>query len=172
MFLNAAADLLANYIGMKFIYNGDVYNTVAPAEKLITLGIYIATAHTRTLNKYFFVGMALVAGLSIWGYVKQTVPGFFHSDVFVISGFIMAILSYIYMRQIIFNQAQPFTPLFWFSFANMIYYTMMVASISAMPVALLISNEFAMQIHFGNDLAYIFWSTFITFGILWNQKKP
>jgi hypothetical protein len=172
MFLNAAADLLAGYLGIQKIFNGDVYNTIAPTEKLITLAIYISTVRTKALNKYFIIGIVMVILLSIWGYARQTVSGMFHHDVFIISGFVLAILSYAYMRDLMLNQARPFTPLFWFSFANMIYYTMMVASISAMPVALRISYDFAAQIHLGNDLAYILWSTFITFGIVWNQKKP
>lgn len=138
---------------------------------MITLGIYIGTTQAIAMRKYYTIGMACVILLAAWGFIKEGVADHLHYDAYIISGFVISILSYLYMRQFILHRSNPFTSLFWFSFANLLEYTLMVSSISASFAAVTIDQKFAQQIFIGNDIAYILWSCIITFGIIWNQKK-
>lgn len=165
------ADVIASIVGARGIPNGDIYNVSAPVSKLVTLGIYIATLQTKTMRKYFILGMLPIIALSAWGYIRPGNPGDFHYDVYIISGFVISILSYLYMRQFILHRSNPFTTLFWFSFANLIYYTLMVSSMSASYAVMPFSQDFAKKLLLGNDIAYSLWSCLITFGIIWNKKK-
>jgi hypothetical protein len=61
--------------------------------------------------------------------------------------------------------------IFWFSFANVIYYTLMTSTISSLPLAIEVSDSFARSIKAINDIGYILWSILISIGILWNRTR-
>ncbi len=171
IYLNISADILANYIEMKGMYNGDVYNIICPIEKIITIGVYYFNTKKGSIKDLYGLGVIAITSLSIGGYLVNPISGSFHTAVYLISGFIMAVLSYLHLRQLVLDKAKPSTPIFWFGMANLIYYTLMTSSVSAFPVAQTISDEFARQIGTGNQIAYVLWSLTTLIGIIWNRTK-
>jgi len=171
IFLNILADLLANYLGLKKIFNGDVYNLLGPVEKIITLSVYLVNSKINRTKIYYLSGIIAMILLTTAGYISNSKPGHLHEQVYVISGFIFAILSYLQLRNILLEKAKDSIPIFWFSMANLVYYTLMISVISARPVALSISWDFNTQINIVNDIAYSLWSPIILIGIIWNRTK-
>lgn len=83
----------------------------------------------------------------------------------------MAAGSYLMLRDEIFKP-RAFNHLFiWFILANLVYYTLMVSSMSSIPFAGQISVDLAASLKIINDVAYIFWSLLIAFGIIWSSKQ-
>lgn len=171
IYLNILADLLAQYLATRGIYNGDVYNLICPLEKVIILAVYYQNTFKNRIRKYYIIGVIAIIFLSSLGYIFNKNSGSVHIEVYLISGFVIAILSYLQLRQMALENARASTPIFWFGMANLIYYTFMISSISASPLALTISEEFARQILLGNDIGYISWSIITTTGIAWKQTK-
>lgn len=171
IFMSIAADLFANYIALKGKYNGDVYNIICPIEKITIVVCYHLNSYKSQFRLLYVTGIITFILLSICGYSLNDHPGYIHTEVYVISGFIVAVLSYLQLRNILLEKAKDSIPIFWFSMANLVYYTLMISVISARPVALSISWDFNTQINIVNDIAYSLWSPIILIGIIWNRTK-
>ncbi len=150
---------------------GDVYNLFCPTEKIIIMVIYYLNSKITSVKQFNILGIIAFILISIGGYYFETVSGYIHIEVLVISGIITVGLSYLHLRQIVLDKAFSSTPIFFFGMANLIYYTLMVSSMSAIPVAYNISKPFAIQISIGNDIAYVLWSLTTLIGIIWNRTK-
>jgi hypothetical protein len=85
---------------------------------------------------------------------------------------IVAILSYIHLRNMILEKTGDSIIIAAFSLANFIYLTLMISSISAIELAYRIDPEFGKLIYFlGNGIGYILWSIILIIGILWKKHK-
>jgi hypothetical protein len=170
LLLNGSADIIGRMVSRMYEQNGIVYNVITPLEKAITFGIYLLNTRSKRGKMLNAAGMALTLAISIAGFVILD-PMPFHSEVYIGSAFILAVGSYYHLREMATDKAMASGTLFAFALANLVYYTLMVSSVSALPLALEISNSFASQIFMGNDLAYSLWSIIIFIGIAWNKTR-
>lgn len=170
LLMNASADITGNLASELDNGNGIVYNILAPLEKVITFAVYGLNTITRKGRMINLIGIALVLLLSLFGFGLY--PAFdFHFGIYIAAGLILAVASYFHLREMVNDRARFSGVVFAFSLANLIYYTLMVSALSAIPLALTISNDFAAQIYTGNDLAYSLWSLIILIGIAWTKIR-
>lgn len=159
------------YQGTLGIQSGHVYNLLSPFEKILTVVVYMQSSNGRRFIPLSKVGMGAIVLLSILGYLLGGVENKFHMEVYILTGFIIAILSYAFLRHLTLRKREFSIVIFCFGLANLVYYTLMISSMSAIPAALLISNEFAYKVLLGNDIAFTLWSLIILTGILWKRIK-
>lgn len=169
--MNIAADLIARKMSLQLMNNGIVYNIFCPLEKIVTLMIYYLSSNRPRFKQLNLLGILLVIIISAIGFLGKLSPQEFHTEVYVISGFIISIFSYLHLRRIIRGKAKQSRVIFFFGIANLVYYTLMVSSVSALPVAMGISTDFAKTLFIGNAIAYVMWSILILIGIVWSRTK-
>lgn len=171
IYLNIMADLISIYQGSQGVESGHVYNILSPIEKIITVVVYMHASSGRKFTLLNTIAMVGVVLLSILGYVLKGLENTFHMEVYILSGFFIAILSYVFLRRLTLMKREFSIVIFCFGLANLVYYTLMISSMSAIPAALLISNDFAYKVLLGNDIAFTLWSLIILTGILWKRIK-
>lgn len=147
------------------------YNVLLPAERTITLLIYAFNEHGLRRKRIHYAGMAIVCLSYFWETVYSGNIADFHDVSNVVSGLVVAVLSYVHLRSVALNTAGQSIILFWFGLANLIYFTMMISAMSALPLALEIDNDFASDIYNINIAAYALWSIVLIVGILWKKQK-
>lgn len=147
------------------------YNLLLPAERTVTLLIYAFNEHGSAKKRIHYAGMAIVClsytGESIYAGTLTD----FHDVSNVVTGLTVAALSYVHLRSVALNTAGQSVILFWFGLANLIYFTLMISAMSALPLALEIGNDFASNIVNINMAAYALWSVILIIGILWKKQK-
>ncbi len=171
VYLNIITDLIAIYLADTLKQdNGIIYNIFCPTEKIITLLIYYLNAFQLSNKRLNILGVLFVCLFSLYGFIANPATHF-HTEVYILSGFIVSILSYLQLRQIIQEKAKQSTAIFFFAIANLVYYTLMVSSVSASPFAYELSEDFGKAVMIGNQVAYSLWSILILIGLLWNRTK-
>lgn len=148
-----------------------VYNVFLPVERSIILLIYAANVHGRDQKRVYQIGAAAVwltyaASTSVHRGITE-----FHYVSNIITGLVLAALSYIHLRSVSLNTAGQSLPLLYFGSANLIYFTLMISAMSALPLAQRIDNDFAGSIYDTNLVAYALRSILIIIGILWKKRK-
>lgn len=169
--LNVIADLMADYVSLTYGESGHVYNVLAPVERLLSLQIYVLATKNKKLRMLFRFTMILIFGISLSGYIIHNGDTDFHALPYVASGFLMAVASYIFLREWAIVSKKSTVLVFVFGMANFIYYTLMISSMSALPLANKLSAELADKIYVVNDIAYTLWSLTILFGMIWQRIK-
>ncbi len=117
------------------------------------------------------VSMVLVLGLSIVGYFTHSGVTDFHAIPYVTSGFLLAVLSYFFLRERAIDSTVSPILVFAFGMANFIYYTLMISAMSALQLAQELSPDLADKIYTANDIAYALWSLTILIGMIWQRIK-
>lgn len=165
VWLNVIADFLSNYIGLRGDPSVDVYNVMNPIEHSLTLIIYRAfTKHKKTRSLHLtFAYLILILASVDFAWITKT--GQFHYASFLFSGIVVAIFSFLFMRSWIIESGSFKTFIPWFGIANLLYYTLMVASLSALPKAMDISDQLAKAVLWVNYGAYMLWSIILTIGL-------
>lgn len=167
LYLNLIADIVGPHLEKDA--NGYLYNIITPIEKIITLILYAAVSTTRKHKIFNLTGIVVIIVLSILGYFVRFSAETFHFEVYVVSGFVISILSYLFLRKLALRKEQFSTVILLFGMANLVYYTVMVSAVSAMPIARKHSSVFASDLFTINDIAYSLWSLTILTGILWKR---
>jgi hypothetical protein len=171
IWINVVADLLGSIMAIKYSFNEMVFNISAPIEQVLTLFVYSKAGETRRLVNVHKISITLIILLSLSNYFIIQNPYGFHYYTFIFSGITVAVFSYTQLKFTIQQNVPWRSVLLWFSGANLIYYSLMVSSVSTMPLAYDISKDLAISIKTVNDVGYIIWSALISVGILWNKKK-
>jgi hypothetical protein len=171
VWINISADIIASAFVIKGMTSEMIYNISAPIEQLVTLFIYNNGVNTLKLRNIHFGTMCLIFLLSLSNYFLMKNPYEFHSYTIIFSGLTVAIFSCLQLQFTISRLKPWLSVIFWFSFANVIYYTLMTSTISSLPLAIEVSDSFARSIKAINDIGYILWSILISIGILWNRTR-
>jgi hypothetical protein len=169
--LNVLADLVAEVLNSAGHTTHVVYNLMMPVERVLTLLIYAIQAETIWAKRSYYVAIGLVATAAIasaayYGGIQEL-----HYFSNVISGIVVAVFSYTYLRAMVLGQTYHSRVLFYFGMANLIYYTLMVSAMSALPLAMRISYPFAGAILNINLVGYTFWSITLILGISWKKQR-
>lgn len=170
IWINISADVLSNYLVQKGVYTNGLYKVSTLLEQGFTLFIYMMFCETRTA-KWVHAGLlTLIVSLFIVGLYAVPFNEVFTFETFITGGLIIAATSYFAIRRWVVH-AKPMHSFLWFAFANMFYYTLMVSSASAQPIAWQVSKEFAARIKYINDAGYIAWSLILLTGLIWSIRK-
>jgi len=148
-----------------------IYNILLPAERVIILLIYAANELRRDQKQIHYLGIVLVLVITISGAAYYGSVVELHNISNVLSGLVLAALSYLQLRSIAQSTAGQSRVLFYFGLANLVYCTLMVSAMSAFPLAMQIDPNFASNIISINLLAYTLWSIILIIGILWKKKQ-
>lgn len=169
--LNVVAEITAAYFAASQITNGFIFNTVAPVERILTLMLYAHNYKSKNGKLLSYLGMSLVILIAFAGVFHY--PSFqeFHYGTYVISGLVIAVLSYLHLRAMALEKADQSLLIFVFSLANLVYFTLMISSMSAFRLANQISDEFGSEILLINQIAYALWSIILIIGIIWKTKR-
>lgn len=149
-----------------------IYNVMTPIEKIIILIAYRQNTYgirRSSVYSWGILAVILVTSLDI-----SLINGFSSFNVIgiVSTGMIVAFLSYIHLRDVLNGRGGESKVFTLFCSANFVYYTLMVSSLSAVQLALIVSdNKFASQVSYGNLLAYALWSLILIIGLLWIRKN-
>lgn len=174
IFLNGCADIMAS-VGLQLFekeYSGIIYNILAPVQRILTLMLYSSNTHVKEEQYLNYGGIAVLIMVSIGGHFYYQDFNDFHQVPYIVLGLIVAILSYIHLRNMILEKTGDSIIIAAFSLANFIYLTLMISSISAIELAYRIDPEFGKLIYFlGNGIGYILWSIILIIGILWKKHK-
>jgi hypothetical protein len=172
--LNFTADFLALVSPHIFEkgYSGIIYNILAPVQRILTLMLYISNTNVKEEQYLNYGGIVVLILVSLGGHFYYQDFNDFHQVPFVILGLIVAILSYIHLRNMILEKTAASIVIAAFSLANFIYLTLMISSVSAVELAYNIDHEFGKLIYFlGNGIGYVLWSIILIIGILWKKQK-
>ncbi|KAB2816486.1 hypothetical protein [Phaeocystidibacter marisrubri] len=170
IWINIGVDLAGNTLSKFDIESQQIYNVTTVLEQVLTLWVYWIYSRYSAMKK---VLIALVFTLPILALAQSAFRSFqpvFNMETFVLSGIIVAVCSYFVLRNEVLNQQQH-NKLIFFAMANLLYYTLMVSSMSALPLAYSISKDFGVKIKYLNDGAYALWSITLLIGLLWHPKK-
>ncbi len=169
--LNIISDVIAAKLGSQRIKTGIIYNTLAPIERILTLYIY-ARCSIITKNKNLnFIGIIFIIMASITS--QFMAPNYidFQAVPFVLSGLVVALLSYFHLRNMVLDKAKSSKLVLIFTIANLMYYTLMASAMSAFTTSLKISDEFANSVYAINLTAYSLWSIMLILGLLWSKNR-
>lgn len=172
--LNFTADLLALVSPQIFEkeYSGIIYNILAPVQRILTLMLYISNTNVKEEQYLNYGGIVALILVSLGGHFYYQYFSDFQRVPYVILGLIVAILSYIHLRNMILEKTAASIVIAAFSLANFIYLTLMISSVSAVELAYNIDHEFGKLIYFlGNGIGYVLWSIILIIGILWKKQK-
>ena len=171
LILNIATDTASYFLIHMERPTHAVYNVLLPFERGLILLIYAANSHGREQKLVYYIGAAAVlltyagstafnGGISELHYVST-----------IVTGLILAALSYVYLRSVSLNTAGQSTTMLYFGLANLIYFTLMISALSALPLAQRIDNTFASTIFNANLMGYTLWSILLIIGIPWKRRK-
>ena len=118
-----------------------------------------------------FFGIIPIWCISFYGIYYYPTLSEFHDVSNVFTGLVLAALSYLHLRSISLNTAGQSLLIFYFGLANLIYLTLMISAMSALPLALKVDNTFATKIYSINLVGYALWSIILIIGILWKKQK-
>jgi hypothetical protein len=172
--LNFTADFLACFSPHLFEkeYSGIIYNILAPVQRILTLMLYSSNTNVKEEQYLNYGGIVALILVSLGGHFYYQDFNEFHRLPYVILGLIVAILSYIHLRNMILEKTAASIVIAAFSLANFIYLTFMISSVSAVELAYNIDHEFGKLIYFlGNEIGYALWSIILIIGILWKKQK-
>jgi hypothetical protein len=168
--MNVLADGTSLLLSIHMDQTHFIYNILLPIERILTLSIY-ARHSTRSLEKKLhWIAMGLVIVLYGFGYWYYKFNDLHYASA-ITTGLILALLSYIHLKAFALDKTKGSVLIAFFALANLVYFTLMVSSISALQVALDISMDFAKTIGMGNLLAYSLWSVILIIGILWKRQE-
>jgi hypothetical protein len=163
-------DLTANYVLGVWGENAFVYNIMTVAEQALILIIYYLSRGNKTRRFSYLAGALLIVLLGFSNKLLPNPPGGFNIETFIFSGILVAIFSYLELRRSVLDLKID-SIIIWFASANMIYYTLMVSSMSAQPLAQRISMKLAENLKYINDVAYMIWAILIAIGLIWSRKS-
>lgn len=170
--LNFVADLIVPYTrySLETESSGIVYNSLGIVQKTLTLMLYSFNTHVKEERYLNYVGIAVLIVASIGAqFYYQDFTSFYRIP-YIILGLIVAICSYIHLRNMILEKTKPSLVIGAFSLANFIYLTAMISSVSAVGLAYNIDEDFGRLIYFlGNGVGYMLWSVILIIGILWKK---
>jgi len=168
---NVLADRIAS-INLNSDYNlsGIIYNQLAPFQRAVTLLIYYAYLKSVKIKKLNLIGLVAVlcihaAGWAIYGDVSV-----FHRDIFIYSGLIVAVLSYLTLQEIILNQNEISTVIIAFCMGSFAYLTLMASAHSAVELIYEQDKSMGELVYLGNDIGYAIWSLSLITAILWRIR--
>ncbi|MGB6035496.1 MAG: hypothetical protein WBG42_04460 [Cryomorphaceae bacterium] len=170
--LNCAADLLVPYTRKSFEteYSGIIYNSLAIAQRLLTLMIYAFNTRVKEERFLNYAGIVVLILASIGAHFYYQDYTSFYRVPYVILGLIVAICSYIHLRNMILEKTGVSMVIGAFSLANFVYLTLMISSVSAVGLAYNMDKDFGRLIYFlGNGVGYMLWSVILIIGILWKK---
>ncbi len=170
MWLNITMDLTANYVVGAWGENAFIYNIMTVAEQALILIIYYLSRRNHARRFSYLAGAVLIVLLGTSNKFMPNPPGEFNIETFVFSGILIAVFSYLELRRSVLNLKID-SIIIWFASANMIYYTLMVSSMSAQPLAQRISMKLAENIKYINDVGYMIWAILIAIGLIWSGKS-
>lgn len=169
--INLITEIIGAYLAISYTVNGFIYNVSAPITRILTLMLYAHNYNNTSGKVLTNTGIGVVILISIIGALHYPTFQEFHYGAYVISGLVIAALSYLHLRAIALDKAGQSLLIFVFSLANLVYFTLMASSMSAYGLANQISNDFGRTILFLNQLAYGLWSVILITGILWKKKQ-
>jgi len=148
-----------------------LYNLLIPVERSVILFIYAANEYEQERKRIYYFGAAAVwfsfavstltlGSLSELHYVSN-----------IVTGLVLAALSYVHLRSVSLNTAGQSVVMLYFGLANMIYFTLMISAMSALPLAQQIDLGFAVGILSLNTVAYGIRIILLIIGILWKRPK-
>lgn len=170
LLLNLIADVWAAFLWLDYQTTVHVYNLFNPIEQLITVATYGLYAKPK-VNKVYVASAVVILSFHLFDAFWLSPKDSFHFPAFIFSGILIAILSYFSLKQCLREKEEFRSLFFWFSLANLFYYTLMVSAMSALPLAQKISYEFAAIILQLNYICYACWALTLTFGMIWNRLK-
>ncbi len=148
-----------------------IYNVLLPLERSLTLLIYSFNEQGKLRVRMHQFGIVCVLLSFGAGMVYHPHLTEFNSLGNVLSGLVLAALSYIHLRSISLNTAGQSPTLFYFGLANLIYFTLMISAMSALPLAQKIDQVFASKIYAINLVSYALWALILIIGILWKKQR-
>lgn len=169
--LNIITDISSFFLALTNTRTHIFYNILIPIERILTLIIYLRNVNNEPGKKLYYIAVAAVFGIYIISYFNNGNLTELHNVSNITTGLILASLSYIQLRSILMGGAGDSSVLIYFGLANLIYYTLMISAMSALPLALQISQDFASDIYDINIVGYTLWSIILIIGILWKKQK-
>lgn len=167
--LNFTGDFVGVILLSKGFPNAGLYNTSTVIEQVITLWIYLKYSDSGyVVVKRVLIGLVIAMALSNTLFTGWNEG--FHWETFILSGIIVAVVSYLEFRAIVLT-GNIRNVILWFALANLIYYTLMVPSMSSVPKAYKISEVLSYNLKLVNDAAYIAWSIILSIALLWFPKS-
>lgn len=169
--MNIITDISSYYLIHNERHTHIFYNILIPIERILTLIIYLRNTANEPKKMLYYLGMAIVSCIYIISYFtsENLMELFYVAN--IATGLILACLSYIQLRAILTGRANDSRVLIYFGLANLIYFTLMISAMSALPLALKIGNDFAGSLYNINIIGYTLWSILLIIGILWKKQK-
>jgi hypothetical protein len=169
--LNALTDLGTNYASAKGMdIDNALYYVLVPLEWVLTLLVYANNSRFKSTRFKNYVGVFVVIGIFIFALFYYPNVTEFPRGAYVWGGLVIALLSYIQLRSMALDEAGQSKILLVFTLANLIYFTLMISSQSAIDLAYELERDFGSNIYLINDISYALWSVILIFGILWTIK--
>lgn len=168
---NFIVDLTGHIFSHFNISNHFLYNVLIPVERSLSLFIYARNEKAKEKLITYEVGIAVILAITIIGFAMHGGSSDLHFISNILSGLLLALFSYLHLRSIALDSAKQSLITFFFTLANLVYFTLMVSAMSAFPLALQIGNEFGRDIYNINLFAYALWSIILITGILWKKPK-
>ena len=137
-----AAELTGAYLSMSQTNNGFIFNIMAPIERILTLMLYAKNYKNKSGKQLAYTGILLVIAIAVYGIFHFPTFQEFHYGTYVVSGLVIAVASYLHLRAIALDKAGQSFIIFVFSLANLVYFTLMISSLSAYGLANQIDNNF------------------------------
>lgn len=171
LLMNVSADVTADIMDNIYTKTGIVYNILTPMEKVLTMGIYVLNTKTTRSRWIYAVIAVITLIISTIGFLAYKSVMDLHVITIIASSIFVAAASYYQLRELAMDRASFSAVMVGFSLANLIYYTVMISSISSLPLAIEISNDFAKIIGTVNLIGYAMWSLIIFTGIIWKKNS-
>lgn len=168
--LNIVADVSSYLLLASGKGTNMLYNYLIPIERVLTLVVYICNEYRKRNKRLHLLGIFIIIGISVLDAFTKYDNFDFHHLSNVFTGILLAALSYIHLRSVSLNKAGQSVLIFYFGLANLIYLTLMVCAMSALPLALQISLEMANNVYSINLFGYGAWAVIIILGMLWKKQ--
>ncbi len=170
--MNIIADTSAHFMIRMDIRTNSVYNLLLPLERMATLYIYSRNDHRKPVRIIHILGLVSVFCIYLVGYFNNgELSSELHKYSNLWTGLIVASLSYLQIRSLAIGEAGDSKVLVFFSIANFLYYTIMISSLSALPLAMQIDMDFASKLYSINLFGYLLWSLILIYAAPWKTHK-
>ena len=168
-------DRIAEYLSIRHIHNMWLYNgTIIIETGIIFLIIYKyylnKLKHKKTIIGMFYTYLSC----SIFYYLSHLSNEDLNIYGYLPAALVIAFISYFFLLHITENMNEAITKniFFWFSMANMIYYTGSISIVGTMPWFAHHHPELHSHLYFINNILYAIWYLLILIGFISCKKTP
>lgn len=171
IWLNVVADWTSLYLRNQGISTHLIYNFLVPIEQVLSLLLWLGLKpQSKSIRNGIYGGILLITGISLisFGYLGLKT---FHYHAFVGGSLVVIYFSYRYLKDSLVQPNLRSSLLFWLNLANFVYFSLSVSFISAVSLALHVSNDLALLMVRGNYIAYIIWCCVLLTGISWKKAS-